>query len=1113
MCLSLLPKSSTESNIFTRKWQYEKQFRIWRLRKYTRAAKVKWKTIVPRVRAFEQRGQECEVRIDGLLQSLEKVHQETTRPEYQPSNNIMTGMSLLNGYVRLSLIKPAGPLPALPLGVCVRAITTAPVPALNVVLPFQCFEQHFLNMLCASDQQPRAVYSPPIFAENVGYRRTLTNDSDKNIDQTLQELASRGAFPVEPLSSAQSSLQTPIFASALHRSIVWCVANNFAGIEHLSKAKIFEYLRSQPSRAMYQMMHSMPHLYTTQALALNLFGAAIEAGDESAANFLLANSRLNVRPSDFLRVNGIMYSPLGRAASLGHTPVVKVLLNHGADINITALVKTSAAEERGVFNSVVQEARHNMNEELLSLLLDHGAEPSVLSIKLLIAYERYHLVLLIVHKFVSQRWQLWSDAGIFVKLFQKFELEILPNILRLMIEQQVDINHCAQSKRNIDDPLTVVDAVAERGDLSMIRQLCEAGARLTADTLSFSIRSKNVNLVSYILQHPKLVDKPGRRQETPLSEAIRCKNDEILQMVTSNQCLMATEKLNGFQPALLAALRTRNIVWATYLIQDCQTFNWTQLSSVIIEAVGEGDQNIVSTLISAGADVNMSKDDECYRGTPLSRALENEDVNLIRILLDADAYPNYHEFFDEDDHITPAITLAADTGNQHIVDMLVNAGADLNPLTNATQCAIGVAVQNLDKAMVDFLIRRGCDINAVPSRALLDTVLTSAVGTLSIEMVNFVLDRGADIHDPKALYEALSSRIYCDDEIFDQILQKHYSRYRNTRPWGAEIFRAAICFKNIELFQKMLQFGGNPNYFAELDMKWEMEDDQGYYRMTPFGYSIGVSAQIGLKYVELILQGEAKSQCSPESIVSDTARIEEGSPVSRETAFLVAIGTGYSPVVELLLEEGADVNFPPELGVKRTPLQKAAETGNFHVVEILFNRGADVNAAAAKRGGGTALQLAAMKGYQPIVRFLLEKGAHVNAPASEVNGRTALEAAAEHARVDTLLLLLSYGAGREDLKQISRATSLAREQGRHYIVDILNAFSRDGKISSEATNPVTDSPSSSREVGRIPAYDEVVDRGWSYENDLNTFIIGTDRERVSSEAMFDELIGFDEMET
>ena len=68
----------------------------------------------------------------------------------------------------------------------------------------------------------------------------------------------------------------------------------------------------------------------------------------------------------------------------------------------------------------------------------------------------------------------------------------------------------------------------------------------------------------------------------------------------------------------------------------------------------------------------------------------------------------------------------------------------------------------------------------------------------------------------------------------------------------------------------------------------------------------------------------------------------------------------------------------------------AAYIGDFEIVELLIQEGADVN-AVTKSGGYTALILAADNANTEMVKLLIDAEADVN--AKDNNGRTALLAA------------------------------------------------------------------------------------------------------------------------
>ncbi len=77
---------------------------------------------------------------------------------------------------------------------------------------------------------------------------------------------------------------------------------------------------------------------------------------------------------------------------------------------------------------------------------------------------------------------------------------------------------------------------------------------------------------------------------------------------------------------------------------------------------------------------------------------------------------------------------------------------------------------------------------------------------------------------------------------------------------------------------------------------------------------------------------------------------------------------GYSEIVKLLIEAGADVTANNNYAIK-----KAAANGYIEVVELLIEAGADVTA-----NNNYAIKKAAANGYIEVVELLIEAGADVN---------------------------------------------------------------------------------------------------------------------------------------
>jgi uncharacterized protein len=173
-------------------------------------------------------------------------------------------------------------------------------------------------------------------------------------------------------------------------------------------------------------------------------------------------------------------------------------------------------------------------------------------------------------------------------------------------------------------------------------------------------------------------------------------------------------------------------------------------------------------------------------------------------------------------------------------------------------------------------------------------------------------------------------------------------------------------------------------------------------------------------------------------------------PAGDETALLFAARVGDLESARLLVAAGASVNDADAWGVSAVTL--AAHSGFTPLVEFLLEKGADPN---AMRAGFAPIHEAIMRRDEPMVAALLSHGANANAPlqtwtptrrssddwnfAPELVGATPFWLAARFAEPGVMRLLLKYGADSKFIHHGDRMVE-GRGEGFRHRLDVTTAL-------------------------------------------------------------------------
>ncbi|XP_027132873.1 ankyrin repeat and SOCS box protein 3 isoform X2 [Larimichthys crocea] len=132
------------------------------------------------------------------------------------------------------------------------------------------------------------------------------------------------------------------------------------------------------------------------------------------------------------------------------------------------------------------------------------------------------------------------------------------------------------------------------------------------------------------------------------------------------------------------------------------------LSCPLYAAVDGGHKEVVELLVSKGAEVNRTHTASCW--TCLHQAVYKGHGEIVSILV------NVCNLEALDDHRISPLFVAAQYGQQECLEILVNAGADVNTQAADLATPLLIASQEGHQTCVDFLLDHGADPNVACSQ-------------------------------------------------------------------------------------------------------------------------------------------------------------------------------------------------------------------------------------------------------------------------------------------------------------------------------------------------------------------------------------------------------------
>ncbi|KAL9606529.1 MAG: hypothetical protein Q9179_000315 [Wetmoreana sp. 5 TL-2023] len=443
-----------------------------------------------------------------------------------------------------------------------------------------------------------------------------------------------------------------------------------------------------------------------------------------------------------------------------------------------------------------------------------------------------------------------------------------------------------------------------------------------------------------------------------------------------------TKEDDGIITALQGAAAYGNEPTIRLLIANgaalCVERNDAAFKSALHAASFYGQTENIKVLLELGADVYLQGG---RYGTCLQAAAYQGNIEAMAALLDAGAEINEH-------HVGcyGSALVAAIVNSEHdAVRLLLQRGADPSMQVGSKYQYPIIAAARLwhNVEEVQLLIDAGADVNA--SGGTFHTALQAAAVDGNHETMRVLLDAGADMHASGGLYGNALSAAYCEGYylctglLWERGVSNRLRGGKYGTPLGSAL--SGACQTLITFLIK--EHHADPN---------ELLND---YYGSPLHFCIWNGRRDSDVLINLFIEYGA----DPNGIGPSGFGGYYGTPLN------VAVRKGYTSIMKLLLEKGADPNTS---GSRKgyTSLELACVCARMEAFNLLLEHNPDINGHGRH---GTPLQAAAFGGAKPIVKELLHRRADIKTSGLGPYG-DCLQAAAIQAKEDIVRFLIKRGA-------------------------------------------------------------------------------------------------------
>lgn len=497
--------------------------------------------------------------------------------------------------------------------------------------------------------------------------------------------------------------------------------------------------------------------------------------------------------------------------------------------------------------------------------------------------------------------------------------------------------------------------------------------------------------------------KTGEQHKLQVAVGKKDKN-MVLALLLEGVCANA-KHTNGDAPIHLAAKLGDEEILKLLLAHGAEINALdTEGRTPILLAVRRGQVPVVQALLAAGADLTHRRYD--FEGTEfniLDEASAKGRAGVVKAIIEkigsGGDVSSLGSSGDLSSLATRALYQACVYNEPDVIDVLVDAGADIEDQSFDGISALHVAAQDGHVEATLALLRHGADKNKKDAEG--STPLQHAAdpgigkpGSGHLAVMKILIERGADVYasdTPGGMNTLHAAACANNVGAIDFLVASGVSVDTQTE-WGWTPLHEASRCGNSEAIVALLGHGAETDK-ADDEGKTPLHVAVQFCRVLAVNLLLAAGANISVRYGEMTLSAlDVACEQGPVAILK--ALIQHGS------LEIAPDRTGFSPLhyaagdnqgenVDVLAEAGSNVNAQTETGW--TPLHCAARPCCSNSVLALLKHGADVNAQS--EDGESPLHVivrrAGKEGVAAVVDLFLRWGADETAVDAE--GNTALD--------------------------------------------------------------------------------------------------------------------------